>query len=351
MARHRWDPVSPRPRRLVRPVPLDPAGLVGPTRSQAASGRAWVRTSRGLFVPADVDREVAEQRILEQSARAPRPAVVTGWAACRLHGGNFFDGLSHPHLRRLPVPINVGPRGFLAADNEVAVSYGRLSPVDIVVTYAMPTVAVTRATYDAMRLAPDEREAVVVLDMMAAARLVSTRMVSEYAGRWATAREPFVVSASALASEHSRSPMESRLRLIWILDAGLPTPLVNCDILDRQGNLLGEVDLLDPTAGVVVEYDGADHREAVRQARDVAKEDRLRGVGLEVARVTGPDMTNVPLVVHRLRTAHARAASTPAVDRLWVARPRPDDLHALIQRRIARQAADDAGAPYACDLG
>jgi hypothetical protein len=332
-------------------VPLDPLGQVGPTRSQAASGRDWVRTSRGLFVPADIDRDVPEQRILEQSARAPQHAVVIGWAACRLHGGNFFDGLRSPDLRRLPVPINVGPRGFLAADREVAVHFGRLPSADLVSRYGMQTVAVTRATYDAMRLAPDEREAVVVLDMMAAARLVSIRMLSDYAARWATAREPFVLPATVLANEHSRSPMETRLRLIWVLDAHLPTPLVNCDILDRQGNFLGEVDLLDPASGTVGEYDGAEHRNALRQARDVAKEDRLRNVGLEVARITGPDMTRVPLVVHRLRAAHARAAATPATDRLWVARPRPDDLHELIQRRIARQAAYDAGAAYASGLG
>lgn len=57
----------------------------------------------------------------------------------------------------------------------------------------------------------------------------------------------------ALASEHSRSPNETRTRLIYLLDAGLPTPLVSCPIRDRAGRLLGIADLFDPVAGLAVE--------------------------------------------------------------------------------------------------
>jgi hypothetical protein len=172
MAKHRWDPVAPTPRGLYRPVRVDPSGQNGPTRWQASAAQDWVRTSRGLYVPSYVDRSVPEQRILEQSARAPAHAVVTGWAACRLHGGGFFDGLT-ADLRTLPVPVNVGPRGFLAADADVSICYGRLMPGDHAVRMGIPTVVVTRATFDAMRLTGEVREAVVVLDMMAAAGRVS----------------------------------------------------------------------------------------------------------------------------------------------------------------------------------
>ncbi|MGI8523797.1 MAG: hypothetical protein ACR2K3_10900 [Nocardioides sp.] len=195
-----------------------------------------------------------------------------------------------------------------------------------------------RATYDAMRFAHDLVEAVVALDMMAAAELVSLRMMREWAAtRW-TAREPDVPAALSLASEFSRSPNETRLRLIWVLLALLPRPVVNCPVYDRQGHLLGIADLLDVMAGLVVEYDGAEHRRALRQAKDVAKEDRLRRVGLEVARVTGPDLHHPSVVVDRLVSARARALFEPEADRAWVARPPTSDLHVRILARREHEA-------------
>jgi hypothetical protein len=295
-----------------------------------------VRTSRGLYVPSYVDRTLPEQRILEQSARGPVHAVVTGWAACRLHRGGFFDGLG-TDLRPIPVPVNVGPRGFLAADAGVSICYGRLAAEDLAVRYGVPTVVVTRATFDAMRLTRDLREAVVVLDMMAAAGRVSVLLMVRYANRRATAREPFLQEAISRASEHSKSPMETRLRLIWLLDAELPSPYVNCEILDLEGHLLGEVDLLDPESGTAAEFDGAEHRRALRQAADIAKEQRLRDAGLEVARVTGPDMNDVPLVVRRLHAARARIHPVAAGDRRWVARPKRDTLHARVLEQLRRE--------------
>ena len=35
---------------------------------------------------------------------------------------------------------------------------------------------------------------------------------------------------------------------------------MNCPVHDRSGRLLGIADLLDEEAGLVVEFDGADHR-------------------------------------------------------------------------------------------
>lgn len=85
--------------------------------------------------------------------------------------------------------------------------------------------------------------------------------------------------AVELASEHSRSPNESRLRLVTEFDAGLPRLLVNSTVYDLDGRRLGEVDLLDIEAGLVVEYDGADHRTPRQHARDVAKEAALERLG------------------------------------------------------------------------
>jgi hypothetical protein len=53
-----------------------------------------VRSSRspGFYLPREIDRDVVEQRILEEAMRLPPGGAVTCWAALRMAGGNFFDG-------------------------------------------------------------------------------------------------------------------------------------------------------------------------------------------------------------------------------------------------------------------
>src|SRR5215207_7110100 len=99
--REPWSAVAPRVR-VARPVRIDPAGRTGPTRG-AARGPRWRRTAEGLYVPAAVDDALVEQRIVEQGARL-HGGVVTGWAALRLLGGGYFDGLARHGRTRLPVP-------------------------------------------------------------------------------------------------------------------------------------------------------------------------------------------------------------------------------------------------------
>lgn len=338
MARHRWDPVCPPPRGLVRPVRIDPAGVTGPTRGQAAGPR-WRRTSHGFYVPTEGPPDVPEQRILEQAVRLPAGGAVTGWAACRLWQAAFFDGLDRDGRTRLAVPLALGARGNIRRDDQVVLTYEPLAEGEVVVRHGSPVCTVARAAFDAVRLAPDVREAVVVLDMVAAARLLSIVRARAYADlRSGWRRIERARDALALASEHSRSPNETRLRLIWLLDACLPPVLVNCPVLTRDGRLLGIADLLDPVAGLAVEFDGADHRTSRRHAADVAREDDFRRHGIEVARVTGRDLDDRALVVRRLHEARGRARFEPCEDRRWVARPLADDLEARLQEREALNA-------------
>ena len=337
MSRHRWDPVAPRPRGLVRPVPVDPSGAEGPTRAQAAGSR-WRQTSRGLYVPAATPTEVPEQRIIEQAARLPRGGAVTGWAACRLAGAGLIDGLAADRRTTLPVPLALGVRGRIRADRQVLLVYDALAPGDVAQRHGIPSTRVLRATFDAVRLAEDDREAVVVLDMMAAARLVSLRRMAAYvslrAGSTGVAANRAALSH---ASEHSRSPNETRLRLIWERDARLPVVHVNCPVHDRTGRLLGIADLLDEEAGLVVEFDGADHRRARRHTDDVRREDAFRRHRLELTRETGLYLRDRHLVVARLRAARGRALFQPVAERTWVARPVEDwlDDHLTAQEQLA----------------
>ena len=117
---------------------------------------------------------------------------------------------------------------------------------------------------------------------------------------------------------------------------------MNCPVHDASGRLLGIADLLDVEAGLVIEFHGADHRRARRQTADVRKEERLRGVGLEVTGVTGLELPDRELVVRRLLVARSRAMFLPPSERLWMPRPPADDLHQRLLELAVRRALFEA---------
>ena len=340
--RHRWQPRCARPTGLVRPVRVDPLGLTGPTKA-AASGPRWRRTSPGFYVPVGVSDDLPEQRILEQSMRLPDGGAVTGWAACRLLGASFFDGLDQDGRTRLPVPLWVGDLAQLSRDDRFETLRDRIHPAELTSRGGIPCARPVRALFDQARKASDVREAVVGVDMMAAAELVSVQQLRSYLNTVGGVRGvPLVRTAVGLASEHSRSPGETRTRLVWVLDAGLETPLVNPPVFDRRGNLLGIADLFDPGAGVVGEYDGADHRSALRHSKDVDREARLRDAGLEVFRVTGPDLREPGRIVERIHAARRRALwLAPGQRGLTLELPPDWPVELPLHDRLEQRAADE----------
>lgn len=136
-----------------------------------------------------------------------------------------------------------------------------------------------RAVLDEMRR-HDEREALVVLESALAGRITSLpRFASFAAGHRSMRRSGVVRWALPRARGGVRSPMEVRVRTVAEEDAGWPRLLVNRVVLRADGTRIGEVDLVDEQAPAAIEVDGADHREAERQAWDITKEEALRGVG------------------------------------------------------------------------
>jgi hypothetical protein len=307
---------------VVHPLRADPTGRRGPTPG-AVRGPGWIRTSPGLFVPRGTDRSHVEQRIAEAAATLPEGGIVTGWSAMRLHGAAFFDGLGHDGRTRLPVTLCVPTGHHPRPLPGITHLRGPVEPWVPVLDLA--TAPATRALFDAMRLHRDVRDAVVDLDMAAAARVSSIHAMTQWLGTRCSWRGvpgvPVVRAALPLADEHSVSPQETRLRLMWLLDAGLPRPQVNQPVYDLDGRLLGLPDLLDEEAGLVAEYDGAEHRDAPRHSSDVDREALLRGHGLEVTRFTSRDLWDPGRVVHRLLTARRRALFEPVSRRRWTLTP------------------------------
>lgn len=284
--------------------------------------------------------ELPEQRIMEQSMRLPPDGAVTGWAGCRLHGAQFFDGLAQDGRTLIPVTLAVGKSGKNRSDHRARVFYDAIAAGERVRRHGVPTLTPVRCVVDAIRHAQHYEEAVIAADMMAAAELVAIEQIRQYA---LTCRGGSRIrSALDLASEFSRSPNETRLRLIWVLAAKLPAPLVNCPIRDLSGRLLGTADLLDPESGLVAEFDGADHRTAAQQSRDAAKDAALRQVGLEVVRVTGLDLGDPGRVVTRLHEALARTVCEPETQRRWRAFPPRSELHDRVADRDLTRALQDS---------
>lgn len=337
----RWRPRCRTPRGLVLPVAIDPAGLAGPTRGQA-QGPRWRRTSRNLYVPASAPA-CPEQRVVEAAGLLPGGAMVTGWAALRLFGGGFFDGLGADGRSLIAVPLLVGQRSRPRPAPGVRWVRDSALPDRPWTRAGVRCAPPERAVLDAMRLAGDLREAVVALDMAAAAEITSVRRVrAALDGEvrrpgWALVRE-----ALGLADEASRSPAETRTRLVYVLDAGLPAPLVNCGVHGPDGRLLAVADLLDDEAGVAGEYDGALHRGRSRHRRDNDRLEAFKAVGIETFTVVAGDDRRT--VVDRMLAAHLRAARADRAGRprRWRVRPPtgPTLDERLDRRDLAERLAD-----------
>ena len=334
MALTSFDPVVVAPDDLVAPSRLDPAGKTGPTRGQAR-GRRWRRCAPGLYVPVST-AELVEQRILEQATRLPDDGAVTAWAALRWHGAGYFAGTTSTG-ERAPVTLVMSPGGEIAPSSEVVVSKAQLAPSEARAVRGLQVASVQRALFDEV---VDRQEhlwsAVQAIDMTLAARLISLELFRTYVEhRSGWTGVPAVHKAVALASEHSRSPRETWLRLVWMLSAELPLPLCNQPVYDRWGELLGVPDLLDPVAGLVLEYNGEYHDDPTQRTRDATRETGFRDHGLEYAEFARGDA--VGTAAHRMLQARARAKFLAPESRAWTVehpegRPAPESLDARMVR-------------------
>ncbi len=306
-----------RPSGLVTPVPIDVAGITGPTRSQAYGSR-WRQTSPGRFVPVATSQECVFQHILEQGTRIRSHGAVTGWACLRYRGARFFDGwLHHASGASAPVPIVTGP-ALLRPDPRVALSREQLAEGERELVGGIWLTTEARALFDEVRRHGRLRDAVADIEVAVAAGLLSYTEFADYVlnrNPWTgigLARE-----AVALAGFGCWSRPEAKMALIWMLDAELERPLCNAPIFDLGGRLIAVVDLFDPIAGCAGEYQGADHKDGARHRKDVAREQAMRDVGIECFEVVGGDLSDVDLVVKRMYAARARSLFRPPGGRLW----------------------------------
>ncbi|HEY0642500.1 MAG TPA: hypothetical protein VGD39_03710 [Nocardioides sp.] len=287
-------------------------------------------------MPSHVDRAVAQQRVIEVAATLPSYAAVTGWAACLLNGAAWFDGLAPDGRTALPVPVAVGPRGGVRRGPHVAVSFEALPEWDVWERYGARVTRPERAVFDEMRRR-DEREALVALESALSGRITSLERFSAYARGHASARRYAVVAwAVPRARGRARSPAEVRARTVAEEDAGWPQLLVNRVVLGASDGEVGEVDLVEAQAPAAIEVDGADHRDGAQQAWDITKEEALRQLGFEVARVTGRQALDPATLAPRLVAVRSRALARGSGAGAWSLRSEVFDLDRWLSEREER---------------
>ena len=305
---------------LVAPVRADPLGLAGPPRG-AARGPRWRRTSKGLYVPSDVDGTLPDQRAVEAAAVLPSYGGVTGWAALHWLGGRWFEGGCDGGRALRPVTLAVGGQNIWLRRN-IRLSKERLEPADLMTIDGLRLTTAVRSACFEMRYADGLRAAVRVMEMAAYSDLVSIEEMWAYVDRHAGwTGVPLCREALELADENVWSPTETDMKLVWKLDAGLPRPLCNVPIFDLNGRHVATPDLFDPVAGVVGEYDGSLHLQSSQRWRDVKREEMFRRLDLEYFTMLAGDRHDHTGMAARMISTRARAKWLPPGQRAWTLDP------------------------------
>lgn len=239
--------------------------------------RSWRRVGSELYNWTE-QHEDAWQRLHAWHRRLPN-AIFTGLSAAWLHRLDV-DPLH-------PVEIAVPPDSGIRSRPGLVVS--RRVITETMTVRRLPATTIARTLLDlSRRLSPVEH--LVLAD--AALRLGL--------GRHDELAEP------------AESPMETRLRWL-LLEAGLPRPEVQTNLQDAHSRFVGRADLYYPTARLVIEYDGGNHRD--RLVEDDRRQNAILRAGYRLLRFTASDVYQRPDAITRevllaLRTALQAAAAS-----------------------------------------
>ncbi len=247
-------------------------------------------------------RDRAAQRQVERRARACAPL---------LPGGAFFAARTAAVIFGAPIPpgaeLEVAVLAPARAPRRRGVRGIKIAPNLAHVTMRHGLPVATPATAWAMLGARcSVRELVVLGDALVRVPRdelgtphpeLAAASLDQLDRSIAAGRRPGLVrlrEARALIRVGSSSPLETDYRL----DAaahGLPEPVLDCEIRDRHGRLLGISEIVYPGCRTVVEIEGDHHRTSRAQwDRDIEKYRAYVAAGWEVVRLTGRHVRSAP---------------------------------------------------------
>jgi hypothetical protein len=249
----------------------------------------------------------AMTRIHLLATQLPAGVAIGGWAALLVRGALELDGTTGPGSRPQPVLVHVRPHGRVRPRPGIIVDRSALSASDIGEVDGLLVTTSIRACFDIMCRNGVE-EGLVAADIAARMTGLQPHELARYVvAHRGVAGVPMARQCAPLVDPRAASGPESRLRYVWVVEAGLPRPLVNPTIVDEGGNLLGMPDLLDDAAGLVVEYDGSHHRALRQHTADNIREEAFERAGLTVVRATAIDLwPRRPELIRRMREGHAQ---------------------------------------------
>lgn len=265
-----------------RPAPLPDPPAVFTVRDAIAHGvSAWrlrggdlhtpVRGVRSLAAPATVvERATAHQLTLPDHAAWARLTAASIW------GIPLPGQLQQPSALELIVPSShtrirrAGCVGMRGAETRTLVMVGELRCTDLADTW-VDLAAVPGIALDDLVIAGDDVARRVGLDAMRTA----------LAGRRRPPGVGLLRAALELTRPGSRSPMETRSRLMFVR-AGFPEPELNTPVTDSSGTWILTPDLLWEEHKVIGEYQGESHTDIDAMADDAGRRDLAEEEGYTV---------------------------------------------------------------------
>ena len=255
--------------------------------------------------------ERTDAQIADALALMTPDCVLGGWASRYFQGNLYSDGVDQ-YGRQQDVLILTGGHSKLRRRRGIFPSERRLHRNEVDEFAGVPVTTLARSAYDDMLDAVNIAEAVVVAEMTVSRVTGGARSTLQSVRRVVDAHKKTrgivqVRQALERVSERSGSPWETRLRIFAEDEAGISGWLINVPVFDDFEQLLGIADLLEPASGLVLESDGAGHREEMQHSDDNKREEKFENAGLVVSRASAVDHRHPQRLTQRLCAAHTTA--------------------------------------------
>lgn len=199
----------------------------------------------------------------------PPSAAFSGNAAAWLHG------LDVARDDDVPLEVTFAPGATVLGRGLFTPRQATLDAADVVRRRGIPVTSPQRTAYDLARRL-EVVEAVVAVDAFWHQGLIKPDQLLEYAashgGLRGVRQIPLVVS---LADVGAGSPMESRLRMLMVLDIGLPKPQTQIRVVTIDGRVIARLDMGFTDLQMSVEYDGEVHAQPAVRAKDLRRHNAL----------------------------------------------------------------------------
>ncbi|MDX6255274.1 MAG: hypothetical protein QOJ11_1608 [Frankiales bacterium] len=247
--------------------------LVSSARSLGVSpgvlrGPLFRAVCHGVHVAADTP-DGTGLRLAAARLILPSSAAFSGNTAAWLHGIDIARD------EDAPLEVTFAPGTAALGRGLFTPRQATLAAADVVSRRGVPVTSPVRTAYDLARRF-DVVEAVVAVDAFWHRGLVKPDQLLDYAATHGVLRGvrqiPYVVG---LADVGAGSPMESRLRMLMVLDVGLPKPQTQIKVCTSDGQVIARLDMGYRGLQMGVEYDGEVHAQPAVRAKDLRRHNAL----------------------------------------------------------------------------